>query len=90
MSSDYVRSLFNGYANRFDKELCEVLHYKGHLLVADAAKNILLQKEGPNFNKFQRVIDLGCGTGLAGITNIRKTSELFFFGIVNAKKKKPN
>ena len=89
MSSDYVRSLFNGYANRFDKELCEVLQYKGHFLVADAAKNILLQKEFPKYNKFQRVIDLGCGTGLAGIPLLSlisvKLQNTFF---LNRKRKK--
>lgn len=54
---DYVRCLFDQYAGRFDRHLLDVLGYRGHLLLRDAAAR--LEAGGD-------VLDLGCGTGLAG------------------------
>jgi predicted TPR repeat methyltransferase len=54
--------LFDGFADRFDKELCSDLSYIGHELVAKEFDRIYTIKR--LFEKQQvRVIDLGCGTG---------------------------
>lgn len=71
MNSNYVRSLFNGYANRFDTELCDTLKYSGHIRCADAAKlalksTIIQNGKRDENEKFAKVIDIGCGTGLTG------------------------
>lgn len=58
----YVRALFDRYAERFDKELVEKLAYRGPQLVAAAAARALPGRRD------LRVLDLGCGTGLAGVT----------------------
>lgn len=54
----YIRALFDGYAPRFERHLVEGLHYVGPALVAGA-----LPDEPA---RFPVVLDLGCGTGLAG------------------------
>src|ERR1019366_7177792 len=58
MGPTYVTALFDQYASRFDAALMDDLGYRGPalLLAARAAG-------GPA--GFRRVIDLGCGTGLA-------------------------
>jgi len=60
MSPAYVRTLFDQYAGRFDRELVEALHYSGPALIAAA----LVKTAGER--RFKRVLDLGCGTGLMG------------------------
>lgn len=55
----YVRQLFDDYADEFDAHLVKQLRYQGHqLLIAR-----LPSEAGP---RFPRVLDLGCGTGLCG------------------------
>ena len=55
----YVQSLFDDYADGFDRHLVEVLGYRAHQeLVAPLAS---LQPAG-----FDAALDLGCGTGLCG------------------------
>ncbi|GJD37159.1 class I SAM-dependent DNA methyltransferase [Methylobacterium aerolatum] len=54
----YIRALFDGYAPRFEHHLVEGLHYVGPALVAGVLP------EEPAI--FPAVLDLGCGTGLAG------------------------
>ena len=57
----YVRTLFDQYADRFDTALVERLDYRGpeHLRAAlDAVRPV----QGAS----ERVLDLGCGTGLGG------------------------
>lgn len=60
MSPAYVRTLFDQYAGRFERELVEALHYSGPALIAAA----LVKTAGER--RFKRVLDLGCGTGLMG------------------------
>lgn len=60
MSDGYVQNLFDQYAGRFDRELSVALSYRGPELLRDA----ILRVAGKD--KFARVLDLGCGTGLMG------------------------
>ncbi len=57
----YVRSLFDGYSENFDRDLLENLSYRVPTLLAG-----LLQENIGSGKYSMRVLDLGCGTGLAG------------------------
>jgi predicted TPR repeat methyltransferase len=61
MSPGYVRALFDQYATRFDAALVGGLAYRAPQILRDAVQNTC----GPD-RRFRRLIDLGCGTGLAG------------------------
>ena len=56
--ADYVEALFDGFAGHFDQQLTEHLGYEAPALLAD-----LVARRG---ERFERILDLGCGTGLAG------------------------
>jgi len=56
--ADYVEALFDGFADHFDHRLTEHLGYEAPALLAD-----LVARRG---ERFERILDLGCGTGLAG------------------------
>jgi len=58
---EYVKDLFDDYAERFDKSLVQQLGYKLPFLMKQ-----LILKLDPSRNIFEKVIDLGCGTGLSG------------------------
>ncbi len=58
---EYVKNLFDDYAERFNKSLLDQLQYKLPFLI----KEIIL-KIDPTRAMFDKVIDLGCGTGLSG------------------------
>jgi predicted TPR repeat methyltransferase len=58
---EYVKELFNQYSNRFDKHLTRQLSYKTPQLLRIALDDTIGKR-----NKFEKVLDLGCGTGLAG------------------------
>lgn len=53
----YVRALFDDHADSFDAHLVDTLGYRGH----EAVVAIL-----PPGRRWQRAVDLGCGTGLCG------------------------
>jgi predicted TPR repeat methyltransferase len=59
MSPAYVRTLFDQYAPRFDAALAS-LHYQ-----APSRLRAAVERARPNM-PFDSVLDLGCGTGLAG------------------------
>jgi predicted TPR repeat methyltransferase len=59
----HVTRLFDEYASRFDRHLVETLGYSMPWLMRGEIDR-LLGKD----THFSRVIDLGCGTGLAGVT----------------------
>ncbi|MYM65824.1 tetratricopeptide repeat protein [Pseudoduganella sp. FT55W] len=59
LPNDYVRSLFDQYANHFDQHLTEVLGYK-----TPAVLDALLRHVAPSSDL--KTVDLGCGTGLCG------------------------
>lgn len=55
----FVRTLFDHYADRFDAELVETLGYRGPAVIVDA---LMRSGGGDDLD----ILDLGCGTGLAG------------------------
>lgn len=57
LPNDYVRSLFDQYANHFDQHLTEVLGYR-----TPAVLDALLRHVAPSSEL--NTVDLGCGTGL--------------------------
>ena len=59
MPPDYVVTLFDQYADRFEQSLVVELNYRGPALLIDAVRAV----RDPMH--FRRAIDLGCGTGLA-------------------------
>lgn len=56
--ADYVVALFDDFAERFDHQLVDMLGYEAPALLADLAAS---RRE-----RFENILDLGCGTGLAG------------------------
>ncbi len=60
--TDYVKSLFDAYADHYEPHLLNALDYKvpAHLYEA------LLKTRNPAANSLD-ILDLGCGTGLCGI-----------------------
>jgi len=84
---EYVEKLFDDYADRFDNSLVGQLQYKLPFLIKE-----LINKIAPSSNKFNNVIDLGCGTGLAGlelrgISNILTGIDLSNKMIIKAKER---
>lgn len=63
MSSGYVRTLFDQYAPRFEEAL-EHLGYRAPALLRAAVEDVAKAEQRPT--QFGRMLDLGCGTGLAG------------------------
>ena len=65
----YVEKLFDDYAEKFDESLVEQLGYRLPFLLKDLIKELSITNV-----KFEKVIDLGCGTGLSG-NDLRNFSE---------------
>jgi len=64
MSQAYVRRLFDQYAGRYDAALTEHLRYRGPAILLEAVE-IVMRTTGRAMH-FRAMLDLGCGTGLAG------------------------
>jgi len=64
MPAAYVRTLFDQYADRFDTALTEGLAYRGPALLHDTIAAVCAAVGRPM--RFPDMLDLGCGTGLAG------------------------
>lgn len=62
LPASFVRALFDTYADRFDRELVGKLRYD-----APAALRALLLEKGMAPGQGLRILDAGCGTGLAGV-----------------------
>ena len=61
MTATYVRRLFDQHAPDFEAALVGRLDYRGPAILLDALKAVIGKPP-----KFGSVLDLGCGTGLAG------------------------
>ena len=69
MTENYVRRLFDQYAGRYDTALTEHLHYRGPALLRDAVEATMRMANLSSNSRpmrFGTMLDLGCGTGLAG------------------------
>jgi predicted TPR repeat methyltransferase len=64
MPAAYVRTLFDQYAPRFDAALTEGLGYRGPQILLTAIETACAAAQRPA--RFDSMLDLGCGTGLAG------------------------
>lgn len=64
MTRAYVGRLFDQYAARYDAALTENLAYRGPTVLLETAERVMRAAARP-FH-FNSVLDLGCGTGLAG------------------------
>ena len=64
MSEAYVRRLFDQYAGRFDTALTVRLAYRGPAVLREAVEQAVHTAQRPL--RFCAMLDLGCGTGLAG------------------------
>jgi predicted TPR repeat methyltransferase len=64
MTATYVRRLFDQYAARFETSLVERLDYCGPALLREAVAAVMWRAGRPL--RFAAMLDLGCGTGLAG------------------------
>lgn len=74
MSAAYVRTLFDQYADRFDTALREKLAYRGPELLFDAVERTCVARG--RALAFANGLDLGCGTGLAGVLFAPVTARL--------------
>jgi predicted TPR repeat methyltransferase len=66
MTQTYVKRLFDQYAGRYDAALIEHLHYRGPAILRDAVAETMRAAGRPLH--FAALLDLGCGTGLAGVS----------------------
>jgi predicted TPR repeat methyltransferase len=66
--ADYVRALFDPYAEGFEAHLVDTLQYRGHSAVVNAALDAAAgrRERDTSLPLFAHVLDLGCGTGLCG------------------------
>jgi predicted TPR repeat methyltransferase len=62
MTAVYVRRLFDQHAPEFDRALLDRLDYRGPQILLAAVE----KAAGGRLPRFATVLDLGCGTGLAG------------------------
>jgi predicted TPR repeat methyltransferase len=63
MTQVYVRRLFDQYAGRFDAALTVHLDYRGPTILRDAVDGVRAADASARIGS---MLDLGCGTGLAG------------------------
>jgi len=64
MTRTYVRRLFDQYAGHYDAALTRHLSYRGPALLREAVGTV--QRLAGRPMRFSTMLDLGCGTGLAG------------------------
>jgi predicted TPR repeat methyltransferase len=65
MPAGYVRTLFDQYAPRFETALTRDLGYRGPQILLSAIDAACAAERRPE--QFADMLDLGCGTGLAGV-----------------------
>jgi predicted TPR repeat methyltransferase len=66
----YVARLFDDYAPRFERHLTGELSYRGPQILSDAVEALAPGRH------FRRALDLGCGSGLAGVAFRPRVGEL--------------
>ena len=59
---DYIKNLFDAYADHYEMHLLQGLDYNVPTLLLDAVRRII-KKPGKQLD----ILDLGCGTGLTGV-----------------------
>jgi predicted TPR repeat methyltransferase len=64
MSAGYVTALYDDYAPRFEHSLRDGLTYRGPEMLREAVGRACVAAGRPQ--RFETMLDLGCGTGLAG------------------------
>ena len=74
MTAVYVRRLFDQHAGDFDRSLIERLDYRGPSLLLEAVTAAC--RLHARVDHFDRALDLGCGTGLAGRAFSRRVNSL--------------
>jgi len=74
----YVEHLFDSYSKTFDAHLTESLEYHSPELIYDAVNEVSTS------GVFQRMLDLGCGTGLVG--SVFRQSVTYIEGIDLSRK----
>jgi predicted TPR repeat methyltransferase len=74
MPRGYVQALFDQYAPRFEAALLGELNYRAPQLLFKAVRAVRAAAKKPAY--FKRVIDLGCGTGLAAAAFARQFDEI--------------
>ena len=65
MHPAYVEALFDQYAARFESHLVETLHYDGPALLYECLERAC--NSANRAMRFATLLDIGCGTGLAGV-----------------------
>jgi predicted TPR repeat methyltransferase len=56
----YIRHLFDQFSSDYDMRMLDALDYRAHLILRELADLVLVERSGLD------ILDLGCGTGLAG------------------------
>jgi len=65
LTSSYIRTLFDQYAEHFDEDLTVTLKYQAPVLIAMALDRCGIGESAVD------ILDLGCGTGLSGLAMLR-------------------
>lgn len=58
----FMRKLFDDFSSHYDDTMLAKLNYRAHLHLRDLADRVIPRPSSP-----QRILDLGCGTGLVGL-----------------------
>ena len=64
----YVSSLFDGYAKTFESSLVGKLNYETPTIIANFLRSLI-----SSVNLHYDIVDLGCGTGLAGEPRLKNS-----------------
>ncbi len=74
ISSAYITSLFDSYAQKFDVHLTKTLNYRGPEILRHAVEKYCAEQS--HDCSFETIIDIGCGTGLSGVQFTHMTKQL--------------
>lgn len=66
----YVRHLFDQFSADYDSRMLFMLDYRAHLILREFADLLLIERRGLD------ILDLGCGTGLAGMEFTKRARRL--------------